>query len=404
MTSQPAQNTLGQAWRIGLTGMLSLSAAMGIGRFAFTPLLPMMLHDHSINLVNGSWLATSNYLGYFLGAMLCAFWRGLPATTTIRCGLIATVLLTLGMGLLHGQAVWLLLRLLSGIASALVFVYSSGWCLQRLTQLQRPAMGGIIFCGPGVGILLTGLSSSAMVAGNWQASTSWVAFGLLALLLTAVVWQTFGDDSKPSTASADGEKKSPAIPAESAGAIIESTAVRQEVRWQVLAYGMSGFGYIITATFLPVIARQALPGSSWPDFFWPLFGFCIALGAMSATRIPVRFDQRLLLAGSYVIQAVGVIISAILPNEFGFALGSILLGVPFTAITLFAMREARRLRSNNTAGLMGLMTASYGIGQIAGPPLATWLQHSTGSFTPSLSIAAAALLAGAALYTWLATR
>lgn len=395
MTTPDTSNNRKSALRIAFAGLIALAAAMGIGRFAFTPLLPMMLHDRTIDLNGGGWLATSNYLGYFIGAMLCAFWRGLPPTRTIRAGLIATVLLTLGMGLLHAQAVWLALRLLSGIASALVFVYSSGWCLQRLAQLQLPALGGIIYCGPGIGIMLTGLSSSGMVSNGWHADTGWIAFGLLAAVLTAAVWSTFSgnlDLRAGNTAQAGTESAEPA-------------AIRQEVRWQVLAYGMAGFGYIITATFLPVIARQALPpGSAWPDFFWPLFGLCVALGALGATRIPVHFDQRLLLAISYVMQAIGVVSSAIFPNEVGFALGSILLGLPFTAITLFAMREARRLRSHHAAGLMGLMTASYGIGQIAGPPLATRLVHATGSFTPSLSIAALALLAGAALYVWLSVR
>ncbi len=395
MTTPDASHNRKSALRIAFAGLIALSVAMGIGRFAFTPLLPMMLHDQTIDLNSGGWLATSNYLGYFIGAMLCAFWRGLPPTRTIRAGLIATVLLTLGMGLLHVQTVWLLLRLLSGIASALVFVYSSGWCLQRLAQLQLPALGGIIYCGPGIGIMLTGLSSSGMVAHGWHADTGWVAFGLLAVLLTAAVWSTFRGDldlRAGNVAQTDADH-------------VEPASIRQEVRWQVLAYGMAGFGYIITATFLPVIARQALPpGSAWPDFFWPLFGLCVALGALGATRIPVHFDQRLLLAISYVMQAVGVVSSAIFPNEVGFAIGSILLGLPFTAITLFAMREARRLRSHHAAGLMGLLTASYGIGQIAGPPLATRLVHATGSFTPSLSIAALALLAGAALYVWLSLR
>lgn len=389
------------AWRVALAGMLALSAAMGIGRFAFTPLLPMMLHEHSIKLGGGSWLATVNYLGYFLGAMLCVFWRGLPPTQTIRLGLSATVLLTLGMGLTHGQGIWLLLRLLSGIASALVFVTSSGWCLQRLAHLQRPGLGGIIYCGPGLGVALTGLSSSAMVAAGWSAQSGWLAFGILTAGLTAAVWSTFSNSDPnwlvTSTVRDGGDTRAPPTSA-------AASCIRQEVRWQVLAYGMAGFGYIITATFLPVIARQALPGSPWPDLFWPLFGLCVALGALCAARIPVHYDQRLLLAGSYVMQAVGVVLSAVLPNALGFALGSILLGLPFTAIVLFAMREARRLRSAHAASLMGLMTAAYGIGQIAGPPLATQLVHATGSFTPSLCIASAALLSGAVCYAWLAVR
>lgn len=394
MTIQDIQARKAGAWRISLAGMAALAVAMGIGRFAFTPLLPMMLHDGAIDLNEGGWLATSNYLGYFIGAMLCAYWRGLPPTRTIRLGLAATILLTLGMGLLQSQALWLLLRLLSGIASALVFVYSSGWCLQKLAQLQLPALGGVIYCGPGIGIVLTGLASSAMVSAEWHATSGWLAFGLLATVLAFAVWKTFSGDSGPgdSTHASFDEMAEEAAP------------IRQEVRWQIIAYGMAGFGYIITATFLPVIARHALPGSVWPDFFWPLFGLCVALGALGATRIPAHADQRLLLAISFVMQAAGVIISAIFPNVAGFALGSILLGLPFTAITLFAMREARRLRSHHAAGLMGLMTASYGIGQIAGPPLATQLVHTSGSFTSSLSIAAAALLIGAILYCRLALR
>ena len=56
---------------VALAGMAALAAAMGIGRFAFTPLLPMMLSDGVITLVDGSWLATANYVGYLLGALAC---------------------------------------------------------------------------------------------------------------------------------------------------------------------------------------------------------------------------------------------------------------------------------------------------------------------------------------------
>lgn len=378
------------AWKVCLSGMLALSVAMGIGRFAFTPLLPMMLHEGSINLQMGGWLATANYLGYFIGAMLCAFHRSNKPVPLIRGGLAATILLTLGMGLLHNDAMWLGLRLLSGIASAYVFVYTAGWCLHQLTQLKHPELGGVIFCGPGIGIALSGLLTGAMVTAGWLAASGWVVFAVISLALTALVWKTFSFDAGPA-------QSGPAT-AQTQDAQHESPEQKREVRQQVIAYGMAGFGYIITATFLPVIARQALPGSNWADFFWPIFGLGVALGAFGATRLPVHGDQRLLLAYSYIMQAAGVALSILLPNTIGFALSCLLLGLPFTAITLFAMREARRLRQSHASSLMGLMTAAYGIGQIAGPPLATALVHRSGSFTPSLCVAVAALLVGAFLY------
>lgn len=373
-----------EAWRVALAGALALAVAMGIGRFAFTPLLPMMLHDGVIDLTTGGWLATANYLGYFIGALLCMALRG-SATRFIRIGLAATVLLTLGMGLLQSPGLWLALRTLAGIASACTFVFASGWCLQRLAHLHAPALGGIIYCGPGLGILLTGLATSAMVSHHWKASYGWLSYALLALLLTAIVWRTFAGSS--STLNA------PAAPSH---ALPPAQIVRQ-TRGLTIAYALAGFGYIITATFLPVIARQALPDSSWPDLFWPLFGICVSLGAWLATRLPVHWDNRLLLAACYLLQAWGILVGVASPSVLGFALGSILLGLPFTAITLFAMRDARRLRGDQARSLMGLLTATYGIGQIVGPPLATRLVQGSGSFTSSLCVAAFALVAGACL-------
>ena len=388
MTTQHIQDTQANrktALRIALSGLIALSVAMGIGRFAFTPLLPMMLHDGVIDLTAGGWLATANYLGYFIGALLCMVLRG-SATRFIRIGLAATVLLTLGMGLWQSPGLWLVLRTLAGIASACTFVFASGWCLQRLAQLQAPALGGIIYCGPGLGILLTGLATSAMVSHHWKASYGWLSYALLAMLLTAFVWRTFAGPAVSLTPAA----------AVSPQALPPAQIVRQ-TRGLTIAYALAGFGYIITATFLPVIARQALPGSSWPDLFWPLFGICVSLGAWLATHLPVHWDNRLLLAACYLLQAAGILIGVASPSVFGFALGSILLGLPFTAITLFAMRDARRLRGDQARSLMGLLTATYGIGQIVGPPLATRLVQGSGSFTSSLCVAAFTLVAGAGL-------
>src|SRR5438128_1714753 len=101
---------------VALAGLVALGVAMGIGRFAFTPLLPMMLHDGSVTLGEGGWLATLNYLGYFAGAAACLFIRPDPARM-VRYGLVATVLLTFGMAAPGGMAAWGLWRAAAGVAS-----------------------------------------------------------------------------------------------------------------------------------------------------------------------------------------------------------------------------------------------------------------------------------------------
>ncbi len=394
-------------WAVALAGAVSLAVAMGIGRFAFTPLLPMMLDDAVIDLQAASWLASANYLGYLAGALLCTFqpWisarlRGLPAvnaTALVRAGLAATVLLTLGMAL-PAAALWPGLRFAAGVASAVVFVFTSGWCLAQLARQGATALGGVMFTGPGAGIVASGLSASAMVSWHWRAATAWLVFGALAALLTAAVWSIFGRGTLPQPSSA-GASAQVALDAGGGHG-------RGEFACLALAYGLAGFGYIVSATFLPVIARQALPGSAWLDLFWPIFGSGVIFGALLATRLPASGDMRLWLAGCYVVQALGIGLGLWSPTLAGFAIGSLLLGLPFTAITFFAMREVRRLRPATVASAIGLLTSLYGIGQIVGPPLVALLLAASATpgrgFDAALALAAAALLTGAVLYLGMA--
>ncbi|SEJ73230.1 MULTISPECIES: YbfB/YjiJ family MFS transporter [unclassified Variovorax] len=379
------------AWRAALACMVTLSVAMGLGRFAFTPMLPIMLHEGKLELAAGGLLASLNYLGYFLGAVSCAA-ISVKASSMVRGGLLATAALLVGMGLLHSFTSWGVLRTAAGVMSAWVFVFASGWGLRRLAETNAPALAGVIYTGPGIGIAMTGLLGGAL--GRWGSEAGWIGLGILGLVLIAVIWRVF-DDGERAPAGTAGTA-APAAAARTAA----SAADRSDALWLVALYGLAGFGYIITATFLPVIARQALPGSSWPDFFWPLFGLAIIPGALIGARAPTHWDNRLLLAVAYALQALGVVFSVAWPTIGGFALGSLLLGMPFTAITLFAMRDARRLRGNAAAGLIGYATASYGVGQIIGPLFAAPLAQRTGSFQVPLLVAAAALALGAVLFAW----
>ena len=409
-TATKAARAPSSPWSIALAGLVALAVAMGIGRFAFTPILPMMLNDGVVDLPAASWLASANYLGYLLGAMLCTLqpwiWarlRWLPLlaySSLVRAGLIATGALTLAMAWQFAAA-WPVLRFAAGVVSAVVFVYTSGWCLSQLSKLGVPAMGGIIYAGPGAGIIVSGLLASAMVAWHWTAATGWIIFGALAFILSAVVWRILrGGEERLVARNTSGIK--------TAGSCSPTSAQHgpAEMALLTLAYGLAGFGYIITATFLPVIARAALPGSAWIDLFWPIFGLGVMAGALLATRLPHGGDLRVRLGVCYVLQALGIGASLWSPSLAGFAVGSLLLGMPFTAITFFAMQEVRRLRPATAASFIGLLTAAYGVGQILGPPLVALLLRHTASmaegFTLSLEIAAATLLLGAALYGWMA--
>lgn len=395
--SPAAQGSL-RPWAVALSGLIALAVAMGIGRFSFTPLLPMMLHDGVITLTQGSWLATANYFGYLVGAFLgmalpwvaprlYAVWH--PALIT-KTGLVATVLLTAAMAP-DWPSAWPALRFAAGVASAITFLGVSSWCMVRLASLGRPELAGVIFGGPGSGILVTGLMASGMVAAGWRASSGWWTFAALAVVLCAIIWPVIRGRAALSTGTTAASHAAP-VPAEPVGARVV----------HALAYGLSGFGYIITATFLPVIAREVMPGHSvWADLFWPIAGAGALVGALLSTRLPARWSRRMLLIAAYLTQASGIALSLLVPNTAGFAIGSLLVGLPFTAITFFGLQEARRIWPASADSFVGLITGLYGIGQIAGPPLVAFmLMHAPQGkgFERGLECAALSLVIGALMY------
>ncbi|MCE9657462.1 MAG: YbfB/YjiJ family MFS transporter [Burkholderiales bacterium] len=386
---------------------------MGIGRFAFTPILPMMLHDGVVDLAHASLLASTNYVGYLVGALLCTFdpWlrrrlgvrRPADGPAIVRYGLAATALLTLAMAL-PWPAAWPTLRFAAGAVSAYVLLQSSGWCLAQLAARGKPQLGGVMFAGPGAGIVGSGLLGGAMVSWQWLAGSAWIVFGVLAALLTAAVWNVFRREHE---APLQGGAGLPAGAATAGDPGVESPAQARhgsaEVAVLAVAYGIAGFGYIVTATFLPVIARAAIAGSPLIDLFWPIFGGGIVCGALLSARVSPAIDRRWLLAAAYLLQASGIFLGVAWPTEAGFALGSLMLGFPFTTLTLFALQEARRIRPLATASTMGLVTTVYALGQALGPGMVAFMLQLSGgdahaAFQRSLVVAASSLLIGAAMY------
>ncbi|WP_105401479.1 YbfB/YjiJ family MFS transporter [Neorhizobium sp. T7_12] len=375
---------------IVLAGSASLAIAMGVGRFAFTPILPIMLHDGVLDLQVAGKLATANYIGYLIGALAAMMvpkkWGHTPV---IRVALAMTVILTALMAL-PVPSIWTALRFLAGVASAVGFVFTSGWCLAELSETSG-SIGSAIYTGPGAGIALSGVAASIMGAAGFSAQSSWVMFAAMSAIVSAIIWGIFGDKIKTIEPYNLGSAR-----------VSSGRVPRAEMPLFAVAYGLAGFGYIITATYLPVIAKNAVPGSPLLTVFWPLFGLFAVAGSLLAARVRKSTDARLYLIGSYLVQAAGVALSVVWQGALGFAVSSALVGLPFTAISFFAMNEVRRIRSAHHAQYMGLLTALFAIGQIMGPPaVGSILSHETSveaGFALALGIASITLVVGAGIF------
>ena len=365
--------------RIAVAGLLALVAAMGIGRFAFTPLLPLMQQDTGLTLVAGSWLASANYLGYIVGALTAAWLPGDP-TRWIRGGLAATAVLTAGMGLTHEPAAWFALRALSGVATAWVLVCASAWALRRFAEAGQPQLGGVLFTGVGAGVACTGVLAALGLAAGVTSSGLWLAYGALAAIIAGGIWPAF-------------------VAQRTTGATPITAARRSRMRPAVMvligAYGVFGFGYIIPATFLPVIARDALGATAVTDWFWPAFGAAAVASTLLANRLTARCGNSAVLVASFLLEGVGVALLVPAPGVAAIALSALLVGGTFVVITMATLRAARELTGADSSRLIGILTAAFGIGQIAGPLAAGYVVHAHGSFMPVLVVAAAAMLASA---------
>ena len=354
---------------------------MGIGRFAFTPILPMMQQDAGVSIAAGAWLAAANYVGYLVGALSVIF-VPIPAPTAIRAGLVAIGVTTLTMGLHDAFALWLVLRALAGVASAWVLVSTSAWSLERLQPLRRPMLESTVFAGVGAGIAVAGAACLAFMRLGTTSARAWIVFGVGSLVVTVVIWPVFGRAAR-AVASAP-------------------RAPRPRLTWDAewlgltLCYGAFGFGYIIPATFLPVMARQAIVDPAVFGLSWPLFGAAAVLSTLLAGRIRRRVSNRRVWIASHLVMALGVALPVIRPGIAATLLAAVGVGGTFLVVTMVGMQEAREVAGQAATGLMAAMTSAFALGQIVGPLAASYLHGADGNFSAALLVACGALVISAA--------
>ncbi|HSI53233.1 MAG TPA: YbfB/YjiJ family MFS transporter, partial [Ramlibacter sp.] len=255
--ANPANRTAASPAVVCAAGALSLAVAMGIGRFAFTPMLPLMIGEGRLDVAAGGWLAAANYSGYLAGALTAS---RIPWSAA-RLGVVALLLtaaLTAAMAWPGSNMLWIALRLLAGACSAWAFVSTSVWCLGALARLGRPQWGSAVYSGVGAGIAIAGMYCLAGGAASIPAPSLWLQLGLLALLLALPVFAVL-HRLGPTAAAAPSP----------AGHV---NALPQGTTGLVACYGVLGFGYILPATFLPVLARSVIEDPRIFGLAWPVFG------------------------------------------------------------------------------------------------------------------------------------
>ncbi len=367
--------------RIALIGFAGLAVAIGIGRFAFTPLLPIMLADGVVTIPGGGLLTTAHFVGYLMGALTAARVPMSPRAL-LPASLIAIGLATLAMGLTGEFWLWLALRWIAGVASAWVLVLVGTHCVNALAEQGRPDRQGWVFSGVGAGVALAGLGCFAMMAFSVANEAAWLVFGAVALLIAAVLWTKLG----PEVPAARPSRSAP-------------VAERTPIAWTVVVvYGAAGLGYIVPGTYLPAMAREIVPSPLIFGWGWPVFGAAAFLSTLASAALHRRFSNRRIWSVSQVVMGAGLPLPVMFPHILSIVAAGLCVGGTFMVITMAGLREAHRIAgSTDAVRHVVAMTAAFATGQTIGPVFAGALYDATASFAPSLIATSIFLIATAAL-------
>ena len=171
----------------------------------------------------------------------------------------------------------------------------------------------------------------------------------------------------------------------------------------ILSYGLFGFGYVVTATFLVAIVRAGGAGRVFEAVVWMVAGLVAFPSIWLWQTVAARTGVYTAYAAACLIEAVGVVASVTLGGILGPLLASVLLGVTFMAVVALGLQATRQLAPAAPRRVVALMTTSFGVGQIVGPVVAGVLAERSGSFVlPSLLAAVVLVVSG--LCAWDARR
>ncbi|HEC2153506.1 TPA: YbfB/YjiJ family MFS transporter [Staphylococcus delphini] len=365
-------------------GMMALFIVIALGRFAYTPILPFMQLDTGLDNKSVGLLATFNYLGYLIGAMLPIFYIMKNKVFDLKCYLLLNVATMLLFGVTDHFVIWSLLRLLNGISSGAVFVLASNIVLEALHLARREGIAGLLYSAVGLGLF----SSSLFIflytdVTHWR--ETWIWLGSAAFILTLIIIVRLRENPtspEPASHEAHGPDK----------------VIRYSKKFYIpfaIAYFCEGAGYIITGTFLVAIVKTMPTLSEYAALSWMFVG----LGAIPATVLWSMIGQRIGICLSvilaFLLQIVAVLMPIFTVNAFAIALSSMIFGATFLGLTTLFMSKSHQItfetKGNN---LVAVMTLIYSVGQMIAPYISGILIEHTHSYNDALIFAAAILVVG----------
>jgi predicted MFS family arabinose efflux permease len=365
-------------------GIFSLILVLGVARFSYTPLLPLMQQQAGLGVAAAGWLAAINYAGYLSGAIIASLISDLVLKDRLyRIGMVLAIVSTAVMGLTTDITIWALSRYVAGLSSAAGMLLGTGLIMNWLIRHNHRSELGIHFAGIGLGI--AGCAAAVTLFSPWlDWRQQWFAFTALGclLLVPALRWLPKPDQSGLTT-SAQQMQDNPPSPL--------------YLRIFMAAYFCAGFGYVVSATFIVAIVNK-LPGlAGQGNLVFLAIGIGAAPACINWDFIARRTGDLNALILAAVLQIVGILLPVMVGGLVAALFGALLFGGTFIGMVSLVLSMAGRYYPTRPAKMMGKMTLSYGAAQIIGPAITGSLASHLGSYNAGLYFAAVVMAVGTLL-------
>lgn len=370
-----------QTIRYLIGGIFALVIAMGIGRFSYTVILPYMQETFEFSRATAGYLATSNYLGYLVGAWVAGRLPiGNKRILFLQITLVISILTTAFMGFTNVIIIWYLLRFISGVVSAFIFVVITSLILDQLASSSHMHLSGLFYSGVGIGIALSAVIVSPIQAVFYWNGT-WIVLALFSIVLFVLIVLFI----KPITPSKQ---------------LVESQIISQKtppqswMKWLIIAYSLEGLGYIVTGTFIVSIAQESTSFHGDAAFVWFVVGVAAIPSCIVWSKLAQRYGYVKILLISMLLQALGIVLPALATNSMTLYASAFIFGATFMGITTVCTTLARKLAPVNSHQMIGYLTAGYALGQMIGPSIAGTLASYTNSYQYALVGASLVVMLG----------
>ena len=362
-----------------LAGILTITAGVGVARFAFTSLLPYMLEDF-LSVTNAGILASVNFAGYLSGAIFAIFIKDINTKVKyFQIGMVLSVLTTLILATSTNEILWFISRAIAGFGTAMVLIVGGALVMVKLDFEDKTKAMGIHFSGIGFAIVISELISQYILKeGTW--SDAWLALSLFAFVVCFYTIYIL---------SFDKMMKQDVVKHKLSRSIFSPYVILL-----ILAYFTEGVGFVVQGTFLPDIINSLEGLDGYGNLGWLIVGIVGIPSSIIWMWLAHKHGSVDIIIIAMGLQIVGILIPALSNNIYLNLFSGALYGSTFIGMVALFMHLGGKLAGKNPVVLMGAMTSAYGIGQVGAPLYSVALIEYFGDYNSTLYVTAGIVFIG----------